>query len=62
MSGIKAEGRTSTVVVLTLDEASAQWLMGTMQNPLYGQHPDEEDKFSRETRIELFESIRVALS
>lgn len=45
----------SAVVNLTPNEAS--WLKSVMQNPLWGQTPEEEDSFDKEMRSKLFHSL-----
>lgn len=46
-------------ITLTLSMSEANWLKGVMQNPLYGQHPSEEDLDERDLRIQLFNTLHA---
>ena len=43
-------------ITLTLTAEEAQWLHGVMQNPLWGQSPEIEDRFNAEMRKKFFEA------
>ena len=43
-------------IVLKLDEEERQWLHSVMQNPLWGQHPFDEDPVDRHHRKVFFDA------
>lgn len=49
--------RTTKVYNLELNASEVKWLHGVMQNPLYGQHPTEEDLDERDLRVQLYEEL-----
>jgi hypothetical protein len=58
---MKAEMIVKKEVVLKLEEHEAQWLKCAMQNPLWNETPDKEDKQNREMRTLFFNTLKEQL-
>jgi len=43
---------------IELNAKEAQWLRGIMQNPLFGQQPEEEDDIDRKMRELFFDAVK----
>ena len=49
----------SLTLKLSLSKEEAEWLNGVMQNPLHGQHPDDEDPQDAEMRYTFFSATKI---
>jgi len=47
----------STVVTIVLNEEEVAWLKGIMQNPLWVDHPDDEDLRDSRMRRTFWEAL-----
>ena len=47
---MESKSTKSIEVTIIMDEIEARWLMGIMQNPIYGQQPDDENQTDRTMR------------
>lgn len=54
---MKSEVVTMRVQTLILTDAEANWLKGTMQNPLWVDHPDQEQPFDKQMRKSFFDAV-----
>ena len=54
---MKSTTKTITEITLVLTGEEAEWLRGVMQNPLFGEHPDNEDVLVGERRLALFNAL-----
>ncbi len=57
---MKSEVITVRVQTLVLSDAEANWLKGTMQNPLWVDHPDKEEPFDKTMRESFFNAVEWA--
>ena len=44
-------------ITLVLNEEEAQWLQGIMQNPLFGEYPDQEDPKNSDMRKRFWDAL-----
>lgn len=58
---MKAIEQTRKTFHLTLQEEEAEWLRGVMQNPLYGQTPEEESEEDNRMRRAFFDAVKSAI-
>jgi len=61
MSNIKTKTIRDVKVVLYLPEDVALWLKGIMQNPFYGQTPDNEKEIDSKNRHDLWDALNDSL-
>lgn len=54
---MKATSKFKPVVVLELTVEEARWLKGVMQNPLWGDSPEEESIEDNNMRRKFFDAI-----
>lgn len=53
---MRASEKMIKVIVLELTEDEAHWLHGVMQNPLWGEHPDNDTEYDRAMRRKFFDA------
>jgi len=55
------ESKRTEVKMVTIDlkllGEEADWLKGLMQNPLYGEHPNDESKLNKEMRLRFWKAL-----
>lgn len=56
---VEAYPETKTVYVMRLEPRDAALLKATMQNPLHGEDPVDEEPELRTLRTSIFESLRL---
>jgi len=54
---MKSKINKTTTITITLDQDEAAWLEHTMQNPLHGEQPEDEDEYNKEMRYEFFNCV-----
>jgi len=54
---MKSKVSRATTITITLDQDEAEWLEHTMQNPLHGEQPEDEDEYNKEMRYEFLNCV-----
>ena len=48
----------TVITTLELTKEEHKWLQENLQNPLHGDHPDEEDNYDAKMRRRFFEALK----
>jgi len=54
---MESKKTTETKIILRMSECEAEWLKGVMQNPLFVEHPGDEDLNDNAMRLQLWEAL-----
>ena len=54
---MKTTKQENTIYTIELNDSEAKWLRSVMQNPLYCEHPNDEEPTQRKNRLSLFVAL-----